>query len=162
MFTVWLALLLVGVPAGAEELARGEGEDNASPLTWLVETLTLEETQRQVASWFGHPPSVQHAGSITILNFSDSPGLSPHAEGSHSDRADHDACNAQPQWSFQFRAGRLVSVVWNPPDGTAIELPKGLSRAHHTSVRTVAGATLAAWRLDRGRILLALGGRCRG
>ncbi len=123
MFTVWLALLLVGVPAGAEELARGEGEDNASPLTWLVETLTLEETQRQVASWFGHPPSVQHAGSITILSFSDSPGLSPHAEGSHSDRADHDACNAQPQWSFQFRAGRLVSVVWNPPDGTAIELP---------------------------------------
>lgn len=153
-FLIWLA----GSPARAEHQAEGGGVHNTSPLLWLIETVTLQESRTQVASWFGHPPQVQHAGPITMVSFSHSPGPEPAGHPAHTHEEGRDACNVQPQWSFQFRAGRLESVVWHPPNGLATELPEALGRAPRSVIRSQGGGFITAWRLGPTRILLAVGG----
>jgi hypothetical protein len=151
-------LLLAGVSARATDRSEAGRNDHASPLVWLIETVTLEETQNQVAAWFGHPPQLQHAGPITRLSFPGSPGSGSGGHAGHGHEEGRDACNAQPEWSFQFRGGRLDSVVWNPPDDVVVQMPETLRRVRPTVVRPADGAVLTAWRLDRERILLAVKG----
>jgi hypothetical protein len=151
-------LLPAGVSARATDRSEAGRNHHASRLVWLIETVTLEETHNQVAAWFGHPPQLQHAGPITRLSFPGSPTSEARGHGAQNHEEGRDACNAQLEWSFQFRGGRLDSVVWNPPDDALVEMPERLRRVRPTVVRPPGGAVLTAWRLDRERILPAVKG----
>jgi hypothetical protein len=136
------------------------GESAALPAAeWLAYRLPLGSSEQTVAGLFGRStPQRNRNGELVIMAFTEPPaGVAwPVHDHSHDGHADADSCDSTPPWSFQFRDGGLVSAILTLPETQAAGAV--LPGRQPLTIRP-AGEPIpfAVWRLDGGRVLVALG-----
>ncbi|MBK9167707.1 MAG: hypothetical protein IPM24_09610 [Bryobacterales bacterium] len=150
--SVLLPVLVLGgllTPLGAEESALVTAPE------WLASRITLGATEKEVIPLFSAVPARSRVGDLVTVSFAAPPQGVRWPEHVHEDGQHADSCDSTVPWSFQFRAGRLISVMLTMPEGVPLSSVMG----GRSAVVRPSGEPIpfAVWRLDAGRVLLSPG-----
>lgn len=153
---ICLAIASIGLPGS---VSAGESA-SLPPAEWLASQLPLGATEQAVAALFGRSaPHRNRSGELVVMTFAEAPAgvfwpAHDHGDDGHGHPAE--SCDSTPPWSFHFRNGGLISALLTLPETQAVAsvLP---GRKPLTLQPEGEPIPFAVWRLDGGRLLVALG-----